>query len=292
MQDTYKEFIHNILNTRGRFACGDEYHERHHIVPKCMGGGNEEDNLIDLFAREHYEAHRLLASENPDNRGLVYAWSCMAFVSRNDTQRYQLTAEEYEEVRKAFSKAATGKEMTEETRAKLSIRHTGLHKGEKNNFYGVHMTGDSNPFYGHKHTEEAKKKMRDNHADFSGEKNPFYGKHHTEESKIKIKENRPSTAKFNNPACKPVYCIELGEIFWGARDVQNKYGIHESAVRISITSKYCAGHHPETGEPLHWLYVYDKTRKDGSFVKGAITLGYITQQQVDEYFDELYKKGD
>jgi hypothetical protein len=31
---TYQEFIDNILNTRGRFSCGNEYHERHHIKPK------------------------------------------------------------------------------------------------------------------------------------------------------------------------------------------------------------------------------------------------------------------
>ena len=75
---TYEEFINNILETRGRFACGEEYHERHHIVPKCMGGTNDEDNLIDLFAREHYEAHRLLVLENPNNHKLAYAWSMMA----------------------------------------------------------------------------------------------------------------------------------------------------------------------------------------------------------------------
>ena len=55
---TYIEFINDILNTRGRFACGDEYHERHHIIPKCMDGSNNEDNLIDLFAREHFVAHK------------------------------------------------------------------------------------------------------------------------------------------------------------------------------------------------------------------------------------------
>lgn len=71
---TYAEFIQNILNTRGRFACGDEYHEQHHIVPRCMNGTNDEENLIDLYAREHYEAHRLLALENPENEKLVYAW--------------------------------------------------------------------------------------------------------------------------------------------------------------------------------------------------------------------------
>ena len=51
LEVTYEEFINNILETRGRNGCGDEYHETHHIVPKCMGGSNDEDNLIDLFAR-------------------------------------------------------------------------------------------------------------------------------------------------------------------------------------------------------------------------------------------------
>lgn len=40
----------------------------------------------------------------------------------------------------------------------------------------------------HSHTEESKKKMSDNHADFSGEKHPMFGKHHSEESKKKISE--------------------------------------------------------------------------------------------------------
>ena len=44
----------------------------------------------------------------------------------------------------------------------------------------------------HSHTEESKKKMSDNHADFSGEKHPMFGKHHSEESKKKIRENNPS----------------------------------------------------------------------------------------------------
>ena len=48
---SYTEFIQNILDTRGRFACGDEYHERHHILPKCMGGKDDEDNLIDVLWR-------------------------------------------------------------------------------------------------------------------------------------------------------------------------------------------------------------------------------------------------
>ena len=75
MNKTYDEYISDILNIRGRFACGEEYHERHHITPKCLGGTNDKENLIDLFAREHFEAHRLLALENLENDSLIYAWA-------------------------------------------------------------------------------------------------------------------------------------------------------------------------------------------------------------------------
>ena len=68
---SYAEFIQNILDTRGRFICDETYHERHHIVPKCLGGTDDDDNLIDLLAREHFVAHKLLAQENPENNKLT-----------------------------------------------------------------------------------------------------------------------------------------------------------------------------------------------------------------------------
>lgn len=40
-----------------------------------------------------------------------------------------------------------------------------------------------------KHSEESKKKISDNHADFSGEKHPMFGKHFSEEHKRKIAES-------------------------------------------------------------------------------------------------------
>lgn len=131
MELAYKDFIQNILNTRGRFNCGDEYHERHHIVPKCLGGGNEEDNLIDLFAREHFIAHKLLAEENQNNNSLVFAWTCMAFPKNNYEQRYEVSPEEYEDARKAISVAMTGRTLSEETKKKLSEAHKGTPCSEK-----------------------------------------------------------------------------------------------------------------------------------------------------------------
>lgn len=75
----YKEFIENILNTRGRFNInGVKY--RHHIVPRCMKGSDDEENLIDLTRTEHLEAHLLLALENPKNVRLQEAYRQMARV--------------------------------------------------------------------------------------------------------------------------------------------------------------------------------------------------------------------
>lgn len=135
---TYDEFISNIIKTRGRFACGDEYHERHHVIPKCLGGTNKKDNLIDLYAKEHYIAHKLLAEEHPDNIGLVRAFNALSHFKNSDHKRYKLSPEEYEEMRilvssgfKNYYKDKTnhpcyGKKLSEETKRKISKSHKGL----------------------------------------------------------------------------------------------------------------------------------------------------------------------
>ncbi len=70
----YNNFIQDILNTRGRFNIPDGmYKERHHIIPRCLGGSNNKDNLIDLYPEEHYDAHRLLFEENLNNFKIAQA---------------------------------------------------------------------------------------------------------------------------------------------------------------------------------------------------------------------------
>ncbi len=169
----YAEFIQNILDTRGRFACEDEYHERHHIVPKCMGGTNDEENLIDLFAREHFEAHRLLALENPDNDKLTFAWWMMAFAKDNNQKRYKISSEEYEEIKIANAKIRKekfsgensymyGKHRSEETKQKISKSKTGKKLSEEQREkISKAIFGKNNPMYGKRHTEESKNKNRE-----------------------------------------------------------------------------------------------------------------------------------
>lgn len=242
---TYNAFIENILNTRGRFACGDEYHERHHIIPKCMGGANNEENLIDLFAREHFIAHKLLAQENLDNNALIYAWWCMINASNSNKRDCEITAEEYEYARKHYSAVKSiemmgvkhpmfGKHHSEETRKKMSDAALG----EKNHNFGKQMPDD------------VRAKISES---LSGENSYWYGRHHTDESKKKMRE---ANSDSNHPQRRQVYCYELDEYFWGVKEAADKYGINGSSISRCCRGKLkSAGKHPITGQKLHWSYV-------------------------------------
>lgn len=54
-----------------------DYYETHHIVPRCMNGSNDPDNLIALTPEEHYVAHQLLVKMYPDHKQLVHAANMM-----------------------------------------------------------------------------------------------------------------------------------------------------------------------------------------------------------------------
>lgn len=70
----------------------DDYTEKHHIIPRCLGGSNKRSNLVDLYPEEHYTAHLLLVKINPDNRKLVKAASMMCsgsnLVKRSNNKLY------------------------------------------------------------------------------------------------------------------------------------------------------------------------------------------------------------
>lgn len=82
----------------------------------------------------------------------------------------------------------------------------------------------------------------------------------TEETKNKMSVNHADVNGKNNPrATVPLYCPELHELFWGAKDVENKYGISRSHVTSCANGHLKhAGKHPITGEPLSWIKVESK----------------------------------
>lgn len=71
------------LITRAQFRVIDGYCEKHHIVPRCMGGGDESSNIAKLTAKEHYVAHQLLVKLHPDVGPLATAMILMGKNTKN-----------------------------------------------------------------------------------------------------------------------------------------------------------------------------------------------------------------
>ena len=257
---TYIEFIDNILNTRGRFNCGNEYYERHHIVPKCMNGGNEEDNLIDLYAREHFIAHKLLALENPNNIKLQLAYVCMAFVRNDNEHRYKLNEYEYEQARIACSEACSG---------------------ENNPFYGNHsQAGENHPraravycpeldemFWGAKEAQDKYGVYKSDIAKCCKGKFRYAGKHpvtgerltwfyaDTTDEEIEVMNSMRNKPHKNS---KKVYSPELDMCFDSATKAAQYLNMSVGNICACCNGEFgrkYAGKHPETGEPLTWIYV-------------------------------------
>ena len=64
---------YDLLIKRAQKRVLKEYTERHHIIPKCVGGNDEATNLVSLTPEEHFVAHQLLIKIYPGERGLIYA---------------------------------------------------------------------------------------------------------------------------------------------------------------------------------------------------------------------------
>ena len=268
MQDTtYKEFIQNILNTRGRFACGDEYHERHHVIPKCMNGTNDNDNLIDLFAREHFIAHKLLAKENPDNSKLVHAWSLMSRLNNHD-EKYQLVPEEYEEARKAYIALMKGKSFSEEHRMKIGKANKGRIVSEDARL-AVSKANASRIW-----TKESRQKLSNS---ISGENHPLFGTHPTEETRRKISESQKGLFSGDkNPKALIVLQYDKEDNLikvWRYIKLASK----ELNIDASDISG-CAKGRLKSAGGYRWKFLYDNKFK-GEDVFGAITLGLITEEE-------------
>lgn len=82
----YKKHYERLIE-RAKNRTLEGYTERHHIVPKCMGGNDDNSNLVKLTPEEHYVAHQLLCKMYPENYALAKA-ALMMTVNRTNNKIY------------------------------------------------------------------------------------------------------------------------------------------------------------------------------------------------------------
>ena len=119
------QLIHNQIIERAQQRVPAGYTERHHIIPKCIGGNNSEENIVRLTAREHFIVHKLLAEIYPKEEGLLYAvWSFCHWTPKGSKRTYRIGAREYNRLKENFgsvqSATVTKQWQCPEHKAKMS----------------------------------------------------------------------------------------------------------------------------------------------------------------------------
>jgi hypothetical protein len=195
------------ITTKKQATASLGYVERHHVIPKCMAGTNQPDNLVYLTGHEHFVCHLLLIRmvQSEFKSKLVYAaWQ----QSRPSTYKpVRITGRTYEYLRKQLSLSYTGRTLKESTKEKLSMvrkgkpghKHTLEHKAYMSALYkGVPKSYSS--FGGKQHSIETKdlqSKLK------QGEANPMFGRAQTEETKrlISAAHKGKQVIKITCPHC-------------------------------------------------------------------------------------------
>ena len=127
------EQVYNQIVERGKQRILEGYGENHHIVPKCLGGADTQDNIVRLTAREHFICHLLLIEIYPRENKLSYAlWMMCNTRNKHQTVRYGPSSRTYEHIKKTHAKLLsernTGKKLkphSEETKRRISETKKG-----------------------------------------------------------------------------------------------------------------------------------------------------------------------
>ncbi|MFZ4600029.1 MAG: HNH endonuclease [Terrimicrobiaceae bacterium] len=103
-------------------GCIDGYVERHHILPRCLGGSDDSSNLVALTAREHFVAHLLLAKMY--GGVLWHAVALMKKDGRGSSRSYEIAKKEISLMMKGNQKTL-GFKHSQETKDLMSLNRKG-----------------------------------------------------------------------------------------------------------------------------------------------------------------------
>lgn len=101
------------------------YLEEHHIIPKCLGGTNTSDNLVNLTYREHYFAHLLLTMHFKRIRDKNGFYKMQKALQAFQNLAYGTIRNNMFFATSLFKNLIKNMTMSESTKQKLSKSHKG-----------------------------------------------------------------------------------------------------------------------------------------------------------------------
>ena len=197
LNNKYTKTYYSIINRASQRTL-DGYTETHHIIPKSLGGEDTLDNLVALTPREHFLCHWLLTKMVKGKRkqwSMVNALGFMMWAENDNQERYNVNARLYEQLKQKHSKMKSW-----------------AMSGERNPQYGKKWSEDRKQAFkeirakqapmseearekirqsrlGKKWSDEYKRKMSEvKKGTQVGELNNMYGKTHSDETRRKMSE--------------------------------------------------------------------------------------------------------
>ena len=225
LTNKYTKWYFAIVNN-AKLRLSEGYQEKHHIIPKSLGGDNSKENLVNLTAREHFICHWLLTKmvTGINRHKMLTAVHRMMTQKNSHQQRITSFGKKYENIRIAWARSHSqwltgrysgvnnpnyGNTMSIESKKKISDLKLGKKAGpmsaEHKEKISKALTGVPKT-YGDKIRQSwvLTKESR------IGENHPMYGKTHSDVSKQKMKD---AAAKRWTPEARAKFSARKKELF-------------------------------------------------------------------------------
>jgi predicted DNA-binding protein YlxM (UPF0122 family) len=248
----------------------------------CYGGCTHFWNAIKKYGWHNFQGQVLVVVNTQEVADHWEEYFIAYYDSRNPTKGYNLASggsrgKMPEETRKKMSDSHRGEKnynygttMPQATRDKISQANKGRkwseneHKrrAEQYSYYSERITGDKNPMFGQKWSDDKKKQMSEA---FTGEGNPFFGKRHSEEFKRQISQTKKTFSDDQDTQILNEYLYTLKSM----QDIADEYSV---GIKVIFNIVRKSGKEKDKG-------LIEKSKKVGVIKK-------LTAQQVLAIFQD------
>lgn len=107
LTNKYTAWYNNIIAKARARVNQTGYTEKHHIIPKSLGGTNDPENLVKLTAKEHFVCHRLLVkmTTGESKRKMSNAaWGMANLRNAYQSERYKVNSRIYAQLKAGYKK--------------------------------------------------------------------------------------------------------------------------------------------------------------------------------------------
>lgn len=107
INNKYLKHYNNLCDKARSRSAFEGYFEKHHVIPKSLGGTDDTSNIVLLSAREHYIAHKILVriTNGTSKFKMINAWFRMSCQGVNPAFDF-INSRKFEQARMAFASTA------------------------------------------------------------------------------------------------------------------------------------------------------------------------------------------